>query len=146
MSRLRKGSYEEHIRQTDLRDLLQEQYEIWKLRGDNNEDDLLNRMTIMAIVKLCHKGLCPKKDPDRPVRLEWQSGTLPNGKRVAYHAQTVFLIQVGARKKDGYTTTYKIRGDLNEAIRCYENTRAACKKRLFMPDAGRKAVLLKEIT
>ena len=60
-----------------------------------------------------------------------------NGKKVAYHSETEFLIQIGKGPKGSYTTRYKVTGSLTEAVSWYNgiNIGNGYKKRLVM--AGR---------
>lgn len=60
-----------------------------------------------------------------------------DGKKVAYHSETEFLIQIGKGPKGSYTTRYKVTGSLTEAVSWYNgiNIGNGYKKRLVM--AGR---------
>jgi hypothetical protein len=60
-----------------------------------------------------------------------------NGKKIAYHSETEFLIQIGKGPKGSYTTRYKVTGSLTEAVFWYNgiNIGNGYKKRLVM--AGR---------
>jgi len=57
-----------------------------------------------------------------------------NGKKIAYHSETQFLIQVGKGSKGSYTTKYEIAGDVNKAVFWYVgiNIGNGYKKRLVM--------------
>lgn len=56
-----------------------------------------------------------------------------NGKRIAYHSQTVFMVQVGRGSKGSYKTRYKFIGNLAQACMYYEgiNIGNGYKKRLL---------------
>lgn len=53
-------------------------------------------------------------------------------KMIAYHSESVFLIQTGKGKKGGYRTKYQIVGNLPQAIMLYKgiNIGNGYKKRL----------------
>ena len=57
-----------------------------------------------------------------------------DGKRVAYHDRTHFLVQVG-RGNGGYKTKYRIVGNLSQAVLYYRaiNIGNGYKKRLYVP-------------
>jgi hypothetical protein len=61
-----------------------------------------------------------------------------NGKMIAYHGETVFLVQV-SRGKSSYKTRYKITGNLAQAVMCFNgiNVCYPYNKRLLMPDANK---------
>lgn len=62
-----------------------------------------------------------------------------NGKKVVYHYQTEFLVQVGLRKKGSYRTKYRVHGSLPEAVRLYNaiNIGNGYKKRLIAPSLNK---------
>jgi hypothetical protein len=57
-----------------------------------------------------------------------------NGKKIAYHSETQFLIQVGKGSKGSYKSRYKVTGTLTEAVSWYNgiNIGNGYKKRLVM--------------
>lgn len=57
-----------------------------------------------------------------------------NGKKIAYHDQTEFLVQIG-RNKSAYKTRYTITGNLAQAVRYFNgiNIGNGYKKRLLAP-------------
>lgn len=59
-----------------------------------------------------------------------------NGKKVAYHSETEFLVQVG-KGKSAYKTTYAFTGDLPKAVQYFNciNIGLGYKKRLLMPSS-----------
>jgi Tfp pilus tip-associated adhesin PilY1 len=77
----------------------------------------------------------------------YQSGTLHykvfNGKHVAYHDKTEFLIQVGKGKKGSYRTKTTIVGNLARAVFWYDgiNLGPGWKKRILMPSCSHNPVL-----
>lgn len=66
-----------------------------------------------------------------------------DGKRIAYHDSTHFLVQVGRGKKGAYRTKYDIKGNLTQAVMYYNgiNIGNGYKKRLLMPASSRNPVL-----
>ena len=66
-----------------------------------------------------------------------------NGKSIAYHDETEFLVQVG-RHKGSYKTRYKLVGNLNEAVWHYQciNIGRGYKKRLLMPSSPNPVLLV----
>lgn len=58
-----------------------------------------------------------------------------DGKKVAYHSETEFLVQIGRYRKGSYATRYVIVGDLAMAVRYYNgiNIGNGYKKRLIAP-------------
>lgn len=70
-----------------------------------------------------------------------------NGKKVAYHSATEFLIQVGY-KKGSYNTRYKIVGNFAQAVLYYRgiNVGKGYKKRLVMPACTLRPVLAREFS
>lgn len=58
-----------------------------------------------------------------------------DGKKVAYHSETEFLVQIGRYRKGSYSTMYVIVGDLAMAVRYYNgiNIGNGYKKRLIAP-------------
>ncbi len=69
-----------------------------------------------------------------------------DGKMVAYHDGTHFLVQVG-RGKGSYRTKYDIVGKLTQAIMYYTgiNLGRGFKKRLLMPSCTHNPVLARRI-
>ncbi len=67
---------------------------------------------------------------------------LPDGRKIAYSAATVFLVQVGKGKKGAYKTKYLITGNLSQAAIMYDgiNIGYPYKKRLIMPSAKRLVI------
>lgn len=80
----------------------------------------------------------------------YKGGTLKytelDGKRIAYHTGTEFLVQVG-KGKGSYRPRYRVLGNLAEAVRYYIgiNIRRPFKKRLLMPSSTRNPVLARYI-
>lgn len=68
-----------------------------------------------------------------------------DGRRISYHDQTEFLVQVGKGKKGSYETKYRIVGNLSQAVFWYNgiNIGNGYKKRLVAPSLN-KPVLAKE--
>jgi len=62
-----------------------------------------------------------------------------DGKKIAYHEHTEFLVQIGRGQKGGYVTRYKITGNLLQAVLYYRaiNIGNGYKKRLLMPSANK---------
>lgn len=62
-----------------------------------------------------------------------------DGKRIAYHTTTEFLVQVGRGPKGSYATRYSFTGDLQRAIMHYNciNIGRGYKKRLIAPSMNR---------
>ena len=60
-----------------------------------------------------------------------------DGKRIAYHDHTEFLVQVGKGPKGSYTTWYRITGNIHQAVLLYKgmNIGNGYKKRLLMPSS-----------
>ena len=58
-----------------------------------------------------------------------------DGKNIAYHDQTEFLVQVGKGAKGAYRTRYTVTGNLGQAVLYYHgiNIGNGYKKRLFAP-------------
>lgn len=58
-----------------------------------------------------------------------------DGKKIAYHESTDFLVQVGKGSKGSYKTRYKIAGNFGQAFLYYQgiNIGNGFKKRLYMP-------------
>lgn len=58
-----------------------------------------------------------------------------NGNKIAYHSETLFLIQLGKGSKGSYKTTQTIKGNLNRAVMIYTmlNIGNGYKKRLLAP-------------
>lgn len=69
-----------------------------------------------------------------------------DGKRVAYHDKTVFLVQIGRGKKGGYHTKYCIEGNLTQAVFYYNgiNLGNGYKKRLLMPSCSHNPILARQ--
>jgi hypothetical protein len=68
-----------------------------------------------------------------------------DGKRIAYHSETVFLVQVGRYSKGSYTTRYSIVGNLGQAVMWYNgiNIGRGYKKRIYVPSFN-KPLLARE--
>ena len=66
-----------------------------------------------------------------------------DGKRIAYHKRTQFLVQVGRGPKGAYRTKYTITGDLAQAVLYYNgiNLGHGYKKRLLFPNAHHNPIL-----
>lgn len=64
-------------------------------------------------------------------------------KKIAYHSETEFLIQVGKGSKGAYKTKYKITGNFSQAWIHYTgiNIDADHKKRLLMPSCTKNPVI-----
>lgn len=58
-----------------------------------------------------------------------------DGKKVAYHSETEFLVQIGRYRKGSYSTRYRIVGNLAQAVGWYNaiNIGLGYKKRLIAP-------------
>lgn len=69
-----------------------------------------------------------------------------NGKKIAYHTETEFLVQVG-KGKGAYETRYQFIGNLDEAVFYYKRINIAngYKKRLLMP-SSKKPVLARQFS
>jgi len=69
-----------------------------------------------------------------------------NGKKIAYHSTTQFLVQIG-RGKSGYKTRYSIEGNLAQAIMYFDciNIGNGYKKRLIAPSLN-KPLLLRQFS
>lgn len=65
-----------------------------------------------------------------------------DGKRIAYHSATVFLVQTG-KGKGSYRTKYSIVGNLTKAVMYYNgiNIGRGYKKRLLMPTCSHSPLL-----
>ena len=76
--------------------------------------------------------------------MEIKTATL-DGKRIAYHSETVFLVQVGRYSKGAYKTRYSIVGNIGQAVMMYNgiNIGRGYKKRIYVPTFNRP-VLAKE--
>jgi len=83
-----------------------------------------------------------KKSPRITLITQWL-----NGKAIAYHTDTEFLIQVG-KGKSSYVTRYRIVGDLSNALIHYNglNIHSGTKKRLLMPSCSKNPIIAREIT
>lgn len=59
-----------------------------------------------------------------------------NGKTIAYHEDTEFLVQIG-RGKGSYKTRWTFKGNLYQAVKYYNclNIGYGYKKRLLMPSS-----------
>ena len=59
-----------------------------------------------------------------------------NGKTIAYHEDTEFLVQIG-RGKGSYKTRWTFKGNLYQAVKYYNglNVGYGYKKRLLMPSS-----------
>ena len=68
-----------------------------------------------------------------------------DGKRIAYHDSTEFLVQVG-KGKSSYRTSYTIWGNLAKAVMYYIgiNLGPGHKKRLLMPSCSHNPVLARQ--
>lgn len=62
-----------------------------------------------------------------------------DGKEVAYHEGTEFLVQIGRYQKGSYKTRYRFVGDLVQAVRWYNgvNIGNGYKKRLISPSLNK---------
>ena len=62
-----------------------------------------------------------------------------DGKKVAYHSETEFLVQIGRYRKGSYATRYNIKGNLAMAVAWYNgiNIGHGYKKRLIAPSFNR---------
>jgi len=62
-----------------------------------------------------------------------------DGKKVAYHSETEFLVQIGRYRKGSYATRYRIVGNLAQAVGWYNsiNIGLGYKKRLIAPSFNR---------
>ncbi len=60
-----------------------------------------------------------------------------DGRKIAYHSDTVFIVQVGFRKKGTYRTERKFTGSLPLVVLYYNAINIGCgyKKRLLMGEA-----------
>lgn len=67
------------------------------------------------------------------MELKMKTATL-DGKHIAYHSDTEFLIQVG-KNRGAYKTRYRIVGDIGQAVFWYKgiNVGNGYKKRLYVP-------------
>lgn len=70
-----------------------------------------------------------------------------DGKRIAYHDGTEFLVQIG-RGSSSYRTKYRFVGNFTQAVMHYNmlNVGNGYKKRLLMPSCSKNPVLAKELT
>ena len=77
--------------------------------------------------------------------MQFQTAIL-DGKLVAFHDHTEFLVQVG-RYSGSYRTRYSFKGNLAQAVRYFNaiNIGNGYKKRLLMPDA-KKPVLARQFS
>lgn len=68
-----------------------------------------------------------------------------DGKRIAYHDSTQFLVQV-AKGKSGYRTKYTLVGNLTQAVMYYNgiNLGPGYKKRLLMPSCSHNPILARQ--
>lgn len=80
----------------------------------------------------------------------YQGGSLHyqelDGKRIAYHDSTQFIVQVG-KGKGSYRRRYVIVGNLTKAVAYFNgiNLRAPFKKRLLMPACSDNPILARQI-
>jgi hypothetical protein len=80
----------------------------------------------------------------------YQGGTLHytelDGKRIAYHSATVFLVQVG-KGKGSYRPKYRVVGNLTQAVMYYIgiNLGPGYKKRLLMPACSHNPLLARAV-
>lgn len=58
-----------------------------------------------------------------------------DGKRIGYHSETLFLVQVGRYRKGSFKTRYTFTGELGRAVMFYNgiNLGNGYKKRLIAP-------------
>lgn len=73
-----------------------------------------------------------------PAQIELRYTTF-NGKTVAYHSQTEFLVQVGRYSKGAYATKCRFVGNLEQAFTFYESlhVHSGWKKRLYVPSMNK---------
>jgi hypothetical protein len=76
---------------------------------------------------------------------EFKEATL-NGKKICYHNQTEFLVQVG-KDKGSYKTRYSFIGNLGQAVLYFNgiNVGNGYKKRLYVPSFN-KPVLARQFS
>jgi hypothetical protein len=69
-----------------------------------------------------------------------------DGKRIAYHSTTDFLVQLG-KGKSAYKTKYSFIGNLAQAVIYYRglNIGNGYKKRLLMPSCSKNPVLARAV-
>lgn len=62
-----------------------------------------------------------------------------DGKKVAYHSETEFLVQLGKGRRGSYRTRYTFKGSLTQAVGWYNaiNIGNGYKKRLIAPSFNR---------
>jgi hypothetical protein len=67
--------------------------------------------------------------------VQWLRQNTLDGKRIAYHSGTVFLVQIGRGSKGKYATHYSFTGNLQQAVLYYNaiNIGKGYKKRLLAP-------------
>jgi hypothetical protein len=72
-------------------------------------------------------------NPNNPLYEGMKVATF-NGKRICYHDNTEFLVQVG-KNKSAYKTRYSFRGNIGQAVAYYNgiNIGRGYKKRLYSP-------------
>jgi hypothetical protein len=82
----------------------------------------------------------------RPRRAGGRDNDVHNGRRIAYHDSTQFLVQVG-KGKGAYRTRDTIIGNLTQAVLYYNsiNIGNKYKKRLLMPSSSRNPILARHI-
>jgi hypothetical protein len=99
------------------------------------------KMDSPTVVEALTTGVGWRQDPT------YVGGTLHyhilDGKRIAYHSHTEFLVQVGKGRKGAYKTRYRITGDLKKAVFYYAclNIGLGHKKRLMMPACTHDPIL-----
>jgi hypothetical protein len=69
-----------------------------------------------------------------------------DGKKIAYHSETQFLVQVGRYAKGAYSTKYSIVGSLGKAVFWFNgiNIGNGYKKRLVMVGGKPREVLARQ--
>lgn len=79
----------------------------------------------------------PTRDVEAKVLLMYENEL--DGKKVAYHSETEFLVQLGRYAKGSYSTRYRIIGNLAQAVGWYNsiNIGRGYKKRLIAPSFNR---------
>lgn len=71
-----------------------------------------------------------------------------NGKKIAFHEDTEFLVQVG-RGKGAYKTKHILKGNLAHALMWYNAiifVNSGYKKRLLMPACSKNPVIVRQLT
>lgn len=70
-----------------------------------------------------------------------------DGKAIAYHSETEFLIQIG-HGNGSYRTRFKVTGNLGQAVLFYNglNIGNGYKKRLLMPSCSKNPIIAREIS